>query len=247
MNFHAAVPTQDNPFECLVEEDAIWNRMVAILKSDYGVTSMLFAFTHSRYTASRTGFTSSLFLRHNLPEDYLASYPNGLCLDDDIASEQVIGGVTEMLWSDFDSLQLRPAQIARRELDKQLGMAVGVTLGMRFGLNSGFSGMCWAKRHADPAEFRQDWHVQREEMLKLAHQFDFAMRRAMVKARFCLTPREKEVMSYSAGGMTAKQIAEHLKLSPKTVNNTLERARKAMEAVSTMEAVAKALVYELIG
>ena len=54
-------------------------------------------------------------------------------------------------------------------------------------------------------------------------------------------------MSYSAGGMTAKQIAEHLGLSPKTISNTLERARKSMEAVSTMEAVAKALVYELIG
>jgi DNA-binding CsgD family transcriptional regulator len=47
--------------------------------------------------------------------------------------------------------------------------------------------------------------------------------------------------------MTAKQIAEHLQLSPKTVANTLERARKTLEAVSTMEAVAKALVYELIG
>ena len=47
--------------------------------------------------------------------------------------------------------------------------------------------------------------------------------------------------------MTAKQIAEHLHFSPKTIANTLERARKTLEAVSTMEAVAKALVYELIG
>jgi DNA-binding CsgD family transcriptional regulator len=46
--------------------------------------------------------------------------------------------------------------------------------------------------------------------------------------------------------MTAKQIADHLRLSPKTVANTLERARHAMGAVSTMEAVAKAIVYELI-
>ena len=31
------------------------------------------------------------------------------------------------------------------------------------------------------------------------------------------------------------------------MTNTLERARHALGAVSTMEAVAKALVYELIG
>jgi DNA-binding CsgD family transcriptional regulator len=68
-----------------------------------------------------------------------------------------------------------------------------------------------------------------------------------VRKKFKPTPRELEVMSYSAGGMTAKQIADHLQLSPKTIANTLERARKSMHAVSTMEAVAKALIYELIG
>ena len=68
----------------------------------------------------------------------------------------------------------------------------------------------------------------------------------MIRNRIQLTAREKDVLSWSAGGMSAKQIAEHLALSPKTIANTLERARRAMGAVSTMEAVAKALVYELI-
>jgi LuxR family transcriptional regulator, quorum-sensing system regulator SdiA len=247
MNYQASLNLLASPFDGLQTEDSIWQRMMTVVAEGYGITSLLYAFTHSRYTASRTGFTSSLFMRHNLPEDFLASYPNGLSLDDDIASELVIGGCTEMLWSDFDALPLRPVQRARRERDKQLGMGVGITFGMRFGGSSGFGGMCWAKRHGDADEFKAMWEANRVEMLTLAHQFETSLRPAMVKARFQLTPREAEVMSYSAGGMTAKQIAEHLELSPKTISNTLERARKTMEAVSTMEAVAKALIYELIG
>lgn len=247
MNDHSDTSRHDNPFLGLCTEDAIWQRLLDLTSARFGITSVLYAFTHSRYTASRTGFTSSLFLRHSLPRDYLASFPNGLTLDDDIASEQVIVGATEMLWSDFDALDLRPPQRVRRAIDASLGMAVGITFGLRFGGTSGFGGMCWAKRHAGAEDFKRFWQANRAQMASLAQHFDQAMRPAMVQNQFRPTPRELEVMSYSAGGMTAKQIADHLALSPKTIANTLERARKSMQAVSTMEAVAKALIYGLIG
>ena len=236
-----------NPFEGMADEDGIWARLIEVIAGQFGITSVLYAFTHSRFTSSRTGITNSLFLRHNHSPDYIASFPEGLSLDDDIAAELILGGETEFLWQDFDTLPLRPNQRARFELDKSFGMGVGVTFGFRFGGHSGFGGMCWGKRHADPEEFRALWQARRLDMLQLAHQFDQAMRPAMVRKRFPLTPRERDVMSFSAGGMTAKQIAEHLNLSPKTISHALERARKKMEAVSTMEAVAKALIYELIG
>jgi DNA-binding CsgD family transcriptional regulator len=247
MNDHPMNRNPENPFEDLHDEDAIWQCLQACVQQRFGITSVLYAFTHSRYTASRTGFTSSLFLHHNLPDDYVASFPDGLTLDDDIASEQVVAGVREILWSDFDKLDLRPVQRKRRSLDKTLGMDVGVTFGLRFGGTSGFGGMCWARRHTTAHEFELIWQSRHTEMTTLARQFDQAMRPVMVGNRFKPTPRELEVMSYSAGGMTSKQIADHLALSPKTIANTLERARKSMQAVSTMEAVAKALVYELIG
>jgi DNA-binding CsgD family transcriptional regulator len=126
-------------------------------------------------------------------------------------------------------------------------MGVGVSFGFRFGGTSGFGGMCWGKRYADADEFEAIWLKHRAEMVALAHQFEAIMRPAMVWQRFSLTPREIDVMSFSAGGMTQKQIAEHLHLSPKTIANTLDRTRKKLDAVSTMEAVAKALIYELIG
>jgi DNA-binding CsgD family transcriptional regulator len=237
----------NNPFAACEDEDAIWHRMVDLAQQHFGITSALYAFTHSRFTASRIGITSSVFLRQNFPEDVLASYTHGISLDDDIITELIFKGETELLWSEIKQGSLRPEQRSRYEADKALGVGVGVSFGFRFAGNSGYGGMCWCKRHADADEFRALWQEKRIEMLDLAHQFDAAMRPAMVKSHFQLTPRERDVMSYSAGGMTAKQIAEHLQLSPKTIANTLERARKTMQAVSTMEAVAKAIVYDLIG
>jgi DNA-binding CsgD family transcriptional regulator len=247
MNFQSARTVLNNPFEGLTFEDEIWNRLVAIVSERYGITSVLYAFTHSRFTTSRVGVTSSLFLKQNLPEDFVSSFPNGLSLDDDIAAELILSGESEFLWSSFDDRNLHPRQRARYDSDKALGMGVGVSFGFRFGGTSGFGGMCWGKRYADADAFKALWQANRLDMLTLAHQFEASMRPVMVQARFSLTPRETDVMSFSAGGMTQKQIAEHLQLSPKTIANTLERARKKLDAVSTMEAVAKALIYELIG
>jgi LuxR family transcriptional regulator, quorum-sensing system regulator SdiA len=247
MNFQTARVQSGNPFEGLTKVDDIWSRLVAIVNERFGITSVLFAFTHSRFTTSRVGVTSSLFLMQNLPEDFLNSFPHGLSLDDDIAAELILSGESEFLWSSFEGRVLRPEQRARYEADKAMGMGVGVSFGFRFGGTSGFGGMCWGKRYADADEFEAIWLKHRAEMVALAHQFEAIMRPAMVWQRFSLTPREVDVMSFSAGGMTQKQIAEHLHLSPKTIANTLDRTRKKLDAVSTMEAVAKALIYELIG
>jgi LuxR family transcriptional regulator, quorum-sensing system regulator SdiA len=247
MNYQSIRVQPTNPFEGLTKSDEVWDCLVRLVGERYGITSVLFAFTHSRFTTSRMGITSSLFLRQNLPEDFLNSFPDGLSLDDDIASELILSGQSEFLWSGFEDLPLRPKQRLRYNTDKALGMGVGVSFGFRFGGTSGFGGLCWGKRHANAEEFKALWIKNRLDMLELAHHFEAVMRPAMVRERFNLTPRETDVMSFSAGGMTQKQIADHLQLSPKTIANTLDRARKKLDAVSTMEAVAKALIYELIG
>jgi LuxR family transcriptional regulator len=226
-------------------EDLLWNKMLAAAGA-FGITSALYAFTHSRYTASRTGIAPSLFIRHSHPKDYTDIFPDGLSLEDDIAAELLMQGKGPLFWPDFPSLDLRESQKARYAQDVAHGMGTGVSFCFRFGGSSGIGGMCWAARYADPQQFRNTWHEKRPQMEALAHHFDRHMRPAVVRRIFALSPREREVLSYSAGGMTAKQIANHLNLQPKTVANTLERARRAMGAVSTMEAVAKAIVYELI-
>ncbi|NJM28917.1 MAG: LuxR family transcriptional regulator [Rhizobiales bacterium] len=228
------------------DEETLWEKLADFTAKEYGVTSILYAFTHSKYTVTRTGIMPSLYIRHNHPEDYIASFPAGkLTLEDSIAAEMILQGHTAFIWSDYDEMELSAAGLERVAADRAMGMGVGVSFGFRFG--SGIGGMCWAARDASAADFRSMWQSSAWEMEQLADLFDRHMRPAMIRNRIRLTPRERDVLSYSAGGMTAKQIAEHLGLSPKTVANTLERARHTLGAVSTMEAVAKAIVYDLIG
>jgi LuxR family transcriptional regulator, quorum-sensing system regulator SdiA len=228
------------------DEDRLWAALFDFVHSAYGVSSMLYAFTHSKYTVSRTGIMPSIYLRHSYPDDYIATYGGELTLDNSVAAELILAGGSHLFWSDFPQMDLSPGQRERIAIDQALGMNTGISFGFRFGANSGFAALCWASRHADPQDFKRLMNENRAEIDRLADAFQLRMRSLMIASRIKLTPREKEVLSYSAGGMTAKQIATHLSLSQKTVANTLQRARHAMGAVSTMEAVAKALVYELI-
>lgn len=239
-------PVALSHFESSDTEDQLWNKLAGTLLRDYGITSMLYAFTHSKYTVSRTGIMPSIYFRHNFPEDYLATYPNGLTLDDSVAASLLLEGRTHLLWSDFETLELSECQRRRVGTDKYCGMGVGLSLGFRFGANNGVAGLCMAAQQADAKQFNDSMLPRMAEIRSHCSTFDTLMRPAMIANRIMLTPREKDVLSYSAGGMTVKEIGKYLHISPKTVANTLERARKSLGAVSTMEAVAKALVYELI-
>jgi Bacterial regulatory proteins, luxR family/Autoinducer binding domain len=202
------------------DENALWAKFFALAHDSFGVTAMLYAFTHSKYTVSRTGIMPSIYLRHNYPDDYIATHGSEFTLDDSVAATLVLDGNSHLFWSDFPALQLTPGQRQRLAKDADCGMSVGVSFGFRFGANSGFAGLCWASRHADPAAFKSAIMANRAAIDEVAQEFQVRMRNAMIASRIRLTPRQKEVLSYSAGGMTAKQIASHLNLSQKTVTNT---------------------------
>jgi hypothetical protein len=193
----------DDPSICIEKlffasdsEDTLWNNLASFTAEHYGITSILYAFTHSKYTVTRTGIMPSLYVWHNHPADYIASFPGGeLTLDGDVAAELLLHGHTPLLWSDFDSMELTAANREHLASDRALGMGVGASFGFRFGGNSGVGGTCWASRHADANRFRQLWQERGKEMERLAHLFDRHMRPAMIANRIKLTPREKDVLS----------------------------------------------------
>ena len=233
-------------FSGLACENSIWDAMFDFVSRELGVTAMMFAFTHATQFASRAGLTENLIIRHNVPADYLETN-KGLHLDEDVVVKMSLDGSQRILWSQIDEWDMLPADRQQHEQDKQLGFGVGVSYGIRFGGTSGAACLCMGARHADAKVFDAKIIARDAELMALAQEFDKHMRPAMVSTRMRLTARERDVLSLSAGGMTAKQIASQLGLSPKTVEHTLERARKALGAMSTAEAVAKSIVYGLVG
>jgi DNA-binding CsgD family transcriptional regulator len=70
---------------------------------------------------------------------------------------------------------------------------------------------------------------------------------AQVQRRRLLTPREVEVLSLIAEGMTAEQIARRLVLSVKTVYTHELNLKRRLKAVSLAHAVALGMRHGLIG
>lgn len=61
-----------------------------------------------------------------------------------------------------------------------------------------------------------------------------------------LTAREKEVLVHISDGMTHKQIADKLIVSPFTVRKHMENSYKKLKVHNKMEAVQKAIRMNLI-
>ncbi len=61
-----------------------------------------------------------------------------------------------------------------------------------------------------------------------------------------LSPREREVLSLVARGLTSREIGELLTIRPATVRGHVERARTKLDATTRAEAVARAIESDQI-
>jgi DNA-binding CsgD family transcriptional regulator len=69
----------------------------------------------------------------------------------------------------------------------------------------------------------------------------------VAERRHSLTPREREVLWWAAQGKSAKEIAEILNISERTVNEHSQKAIRKLGAANRTQAVATALRERLIG
>jgi DNA-binding CsgD family transcriptional regulator len=95
-------------------------------------------------------------------------------------------------------------------------------------------------------QFDEFWSKDGVTISQLCRAFELLMRKHAMRDRFPLTKRETDVLAYTAGGMSSMQIATHLVMSHRTVEGALSRARSRLRVQNTTEAVAKALVFQLI-
>jgi DNA-binding CsgD family transcriptional regulator len=229
------------------DEAELWQKLHAICKEQLGTTNILYGFTHSIHLGDRVGFTKSLYLKHSYPPEYVATFKNGNLLDDDAATAVLLQGHGPFIWQDLEQhMTPTEAHYERVAVDYTFDFSVGVSLGFNFNRGRGVAGMGLASSGMTPSAFVDLWKPRQSEHVALLTEFDTLMRPAMVANRLRLTPREKQCLSLSVGGMSAKEIGHHLGITERSVFNILNRARKSLEAGNTIEAVAKALAYDLI-
>jgi DNA-binding CsgD family transcriptional regulator len=236
-----------NGFTCTDGEEQLWAKLHAVCKERLGTTNILYGFTHSVHLGDRVGFTKSLILKHSYPAEYVATFKNGNLLDDDAASAVLLQGNGPFIWQDLEQhMSPTDAHYERVAVDYAFDFSVGVSLGFKFNKGNGVAGMGLASSGMSPQQFVDLWKSTADDHIALLTEFDSLMRPAMVANRLKLTPREKQCLKLSVGGMNAKEIAHHLGISEGSVFNIMERARKSMQAGNTIEAVAKALAYDLL-
>lgn len=86
-----------------------------------------------------------------------------------------------------------------------------------------------------------------ERLLAMTHQVHTSFKRHGFFAKYLkIKPDEVEVLRFAAQGKSGQDIAEKLGVTPRTVENRLQRARKKLRAANGTEAVYKANAYGVI-
>ena len=216
------------------------------LLAPYGVGGINYGLCHSLKRALEYGLLSTLETWSDYPESYVDRlYSTGLA-EADISARYIIEHKQPFVWSRADVLALTtPLEAARSRLDEEFGMTVGITFPVWLTEYAGSGFGIWTP-DLSADEFDRMWNLNGENIKRIAQSLDVWMRRNALKARYRLSQREKDVLGFTGGGLSSIQIAAHLKVSHRTVEGALARARDRLKAQNTTEAVAKALIFNLI-
>lgn len=229
-----------------LSESVLWDRMLAVFAERLKVTSALYGFVPSVFWLEGPGLTQEAVVRHNHPDEIMGVAIPGSMLDDDPCALRLATDEPWFFWHDAADWRGGSARQTARHSSGDPGGNVGVTIRLPFFEGRAMAGLGLCARHSSPEDFKAAWLSGLEENLSLARSFDAAMRPRMIANRFKLSRREVSVIRLLASGLSAKRAADQLGLQPKTVFNVMDKARKSMEAETTLQAVTKAMAYRLI-
>jgi len=221
--------------------DALWGRMNAWLTS-YGITGTVFgteAFpapgnAHARLLNSIPG----AWLEDKLREDLF------------YCDEYVTMSRTEsepILWSDTSRVgRLNPKSKRSLDMDLAYGIVTGVTLPVSFKSGMGGSSFgCHAQGMSWP-EFDRIWAGWGGEIQVITHAFDSRLRAACIGELFPLTVKERDLLTRLARGASRAQAAAAMGLTDTGVTRLLTSAQTKLNATKLNQAIATALIYDVI-
>lgn len=231
-------------FQHTKDFDELWLVLKRAL-SKYEIESAIYAIGYSSEAISQLGLEKSSWYHCDHPVDYRDYFGDDFQINDDVTAEHCLIGTTPLVWRDsYAEYEMNKRQIDFQEESKSIGMAVGVTLPLRFGQHGlggvGLNAACNEK------EFDKIWGERSEEILRITSYFDEFARSKHLESQYYLSNREKEVLKWLAIGLKTHEIAEKIGNAVSTVEKQIRSARSKLRARTNEQAVAKALVMCLI-
>lgn len=154
---------------------------------------------------------------------------------------------TPILWSDASYvIAMQPDSRRSLELDFDFGVISGVSIPMRFGNGLGVSSIGCHAATMSMREFDRIWAQRGQTIQSIVNAFDVRLREDHIDELFPLTAFERECLLRLATGLTQQQIADRLHVTDRTIEKRLASARHKLNAYTTTQAVATALIYGLI-
>lgn len=228
-------------FRQATDKDELWAMLHRHLDG-VGVTEIMYG-SEAR-PSSENGH--DIFLTTYNPDFIKAKMANRLFQCDEYVRAARVE-TAPILWSETARLENLSREAQRSlDLDWDYGVLAGVTLPMRFHNGVGRSGAGLHAAGMQWAEFDRLWSANRNKICTIVNAFDICLREEHAAEFFLLSPRERECLLWLINGLRRQQIAYRLDTHVKTVEKQIESARRKLKAATVAQAIATALLYNLV-
>ena len=213
----------------------------------YGVTSICHLSLPFKQEANLRGVSQAALFKTSHPKEWQSAVGQQ-SLDYDLSVELITTGTQVVFWHEIrhgQSFSKIQHQLNEAELD--LGMNVGVSVMARqFEASGGITGVGLCFADMKPEEFRRIWAEHADRITDTTRLLDAGLIDNGLSEVIGLAPRECEVLCYLAAGYRVADIAKALHKSPKTIEKYVDSAKLKLKASTRDNAIAKALVLNLL-
>lgn len=214
---------------------------------NHDVASIFYAALPSRHGFDVHKATRSIFYKSNHPQQYFDAFGADAIVDDDLTAIQSYDSGQPFLWHDESNwTDATPTQMQRANIERDLGLEVGVTIPTPYFAADALGAIGLSTPGIKPKKFDAFWTRHGADILKICSVLDLGMRDRHMSEVILLTPQERECLTWIAVGLRPQQIAFKLSIAKKTVDAHLTSARRKLKSVTLENAVAKAILYNLI-
>lgn len=214
-----------------------------------GVTSIGYGVIPMTKLAQNGRMTEATFFRHTYSQEWERAVGKDALLDADLSTQLMLEGVEEIFWND-DPEKFGATYINKQlhELEQDLGLIWGKTLLLshhsRDPVSSGI-GLHVSCVNSDD-EFHKYWAEHSADLRAIAEMLNAGMLGQHKDGVVRLTGREKDYLYWSAMGLDRIETAHRLGISENTLDKPIASAKAKLKARNTSQAVAKAVLLDLI-